>query len=519
MIFNTLRGVFIKIGCFLLLNCSLFLLTTLALPLSKEAPVRNVNVKVALSSELKATGNCAHEILALMRDCNWTFKRRFGIRFQIKKIEYWRYGSSTKTLKTCLDRMKTKVLPGECDIVLGFIPPNLRRNEVLGIANYFQGYLLLRYFQSYESMKFLLLHELCHMFGAVDIEEPGSLMNISKPGLEIDDFTSQVIRLNRLRLFHMEEFPLPDTQVAEVISIFEKRTRLGRREPAVRQNMAFFYLETRNFSAALNECVYLLENYPELKMIHNTIANIYLRQDRFEEASSEYEKALCYYPHSPDIHFNLALAYFKRGLIGEAVSGYRKALDLNPNYPKAHAYLALLYFRQKKIDEAMTECRLALNLCPKYTQALCLYAAIIMEKYNYLSNGDAQYEESARIYSGNSSRNILLQEAKDYCLEALSSNTRSAEAHNILGIINAYQDKSKEAELEFLKALEINPSFIHAHYNLGRLYVHNNRPDKAAYHLKKIIEINTHSGGGLEIIFKIITNQKRYSISLGSQKF
>lgn len=479
-----------------------------------------------MSSELSAMDGIEQEVVRLAGECGRTFKSWFGIRLDIEEIERWREKDGPKTLKESLDRMRAEISPGGCDIVLGVAFPNPARHKACGITDYFHGYILLRYLNSPQAMKRVLLHELCHIFGAVDIDEPGSIMDKTKPGLQIDEFTSRVVNSNRLRSFRGEGFPLTRDRTEEVFSAFKRRAQLGRREPIVNLTLALLHLEQEDFTPALEQCARILEEFPEIKEIYNVIGNVYFRQGHFDEAISGYRNALQFSPDSPELHFNLALACSKKGAIVEAESEYRKAIELNPNYPKAYAYLAHLYLRQRMVDKAIQECHKALSLRPEYSEALYLNAAALIQKGDLSKKVGVGPEKPAGeevvVYAaeenvGRFDEDRWLEEAKVLCEKAISIEPRRAEPHNILGICFVYQGQFREGEEEFLTALKLRPAFIHAHYNLGLLYLKNNLPGKAAFHLKKIIEMAPLSDLGVRILAKVFGDQSPYSIPLEIQ--
>ncbi|MBN1224801.1 MAG: tetratricopeptide repeat protein [Candidatus Aminicenantes bacterium] len=374
-------------------------------------------------------------------------------------------------------------------------------------------------------MKCVLLHELCHMFGAVDLHEPGSIMDIENRGLKFDEFTSKIIALNRQRSFLQDSLPLPDDICEQAIALYEQRANLDLGETDIDMMLASLYMERGQNSLASAACAKLLERNPDMKEIHNYLGNIYLRQGAFEKAIAEYNELIRFYPDSPDVHFNLGLAYSKAGMPDNAEAEYQKAIALNPRYAKAFVYLGHLFLKERRIEQAISMCQAALRLTPDYAEALCVSAAALIHKANF-----EQYEAGLRKKEkGKTGENVengseetaadLFVKAIDKCKRALEIKPGMPEAHNIMGIGYACRGNPKEAEQEFLCALDSDPSFVYAHFNLGILYYSSRQMSKAAYRVTRIMEVNPDSGLVFKILDLIFKRGNAYSIGLDGSDY
>lgn len=83
-----------------------------------------------------------------------------------------------------------------------------------------------------------------------------------------------------------------------------------------------------------------------------------------------------------------------------------------------------------------------------------------------------------------------LYEAKNSTLEVLQRNPSSAEAYNLLGMIQADQQDFAGASESFQKALRLKPSFIKTYNNLGALYMAQKRPDLAEKEFRDALRLN-----------------------------
>ena len=137
------------------------------------------------------------------------FEKRFRIKLNVKNYKPWFSDSSQSSMFALLNDLRAKVKQEESDVVIGITSQYLPEDDVSGVATYLHGYIMLREVQPEFRMRTILIHELCHLFGAIDLDEPGSIMDFKNPGNEFDEFTEKVILLNRDRDFNPYLFPLP----------------------------------------------------------------------------------------------------------------------------------------------------------------------------------------------------------------------------------------------------------------------------------------------------------------------
>jgi hypothetical protein len=85
---------------------------------------------------------------------------------------------------------------------------------------------VLKHLKSRAGIKYVLLHEVLHIFGAIDLETPGSVMSRKAPSFRIDAFTKAIVRINRDRTFLTGEFPLAADRIAQAIDLYASRRAL-----------------------------------------------------------------------------------------------------------------------------------------------------------------------------------------------------------------------------------------------------------------------------------------------------
>ncbi len=482
-----------------------------------ESP-RVISLNIAADLDLRSNPEWKMNVRRLVGECSRVFEGRFGIQFKVEETGYWQPSNSARSIWDSLNDLVENVSRGKSDLVLGVLSDRSRGSIPYGLSSYSHGYVLIKYLNSKELIQAVLLHELCHLFGAIDLEEPGSIMNLENPGFQFDQFTEGVILLNRDRSFHSDSIPWPEKHLAEAISLFEARAALNRGEPEVHRILALLYFKKQEYSLAAAECRKTLEINPERVEVHNIIGNICLGQGEIDEAIEEYTLALKRLSDSPELHFNLGLAYYKKGEVDKAIDRLQHVVELNPRFEKARTGLSYLYLDQGQIDPAIKECQKALQFIPGDAEILSTSAVALVMKYNSIkkemSPGEGNSPEDASPPPSEPTADGLLEKAETYCLEAIRINAGLPEAHNILGVIYAYQDKYGDAEAEFLRALDLKPDFVHAHHNLSFLYFKNEEWEKSAYHMKKIIDIYISSGQGSQILDKMFGHQKNYYMAL-----
>lgn len=492
------------------------LILGLATPaLGQDSTERIVNLKVVADIDFLPIDNWKAETIDIIRDSFSHFRDRFGIQFTIREFDYWKPETTKNVMNHYLDDLRKKVEKGNCDIVLGIISPAKIISGSAAICNSNEGYILTRDIKPRDSFESILVHELCHIFGAIDLKEKGSIMSGRDPGTRFDEFTRQVILCHKHRTFSPSPSPLSKDMLDELISLFKKRSELGFEKPELYSRLAILFLEKKDYDSALHFCAQALKENAEMGEIHTILGNIYSLQDRSRQAVDEYRKALITNPNSADVHCNLGLALAKMGESNEAEAGYKRALKLNPHYARAHANLGNLYLRQGKIEEAISECRAALEICPDVAEPLCTLGAALIGKYEPVAAsptdvGGAEWDPdlSGTIEPGGADK--AFQEAIALCQKALSLKPDLFQAHNVLGIILALQ--KKQAEEEFFRALEIKPDYLEAHYNLALLYYTNGETEKVVQHLRRLLEINPNSGLGHQILARIFQAQKPLSV-------
>ncbi|MGB7294282.1 MAG: tetratricopeptide repeat protein [Candidatus Aminicenantales bacterium] len=498
------------VGCFILI---FLLLNAWGMP-SVDSHVRTVRVKIAYDERVVLSGVRREEIKPLLLSASHVFKKEFSLRFLVKTHESWRPEKSTGSPSSLLSDLRKKVPRGDEELVIGIISPDRLSGNRCGFTSCAYGYILIESLEPRSLMMGILLHELCHVFGAVDLEEPGSIMSTRRADDKFDEFTRQVVLLNRGRTFLEEPYVPDNAELDELIDLHEQRDRTNGQDPGVKFALAGLYLMKNQLEAAAGKCIELLEANPDSLETINLLGSIYNRQGRIDQAISSFRRASELNPALPELHFNLGLAYSKKGDAESAVIEYQRAVQLNSGLAIAQANLGCQYLILGQSDHAIAACRAALRACPDLAEALCTLGAALITKGTSEVSMERPFSFAAAgkiAGSLDEAGGDMVEEAIACCLKALRLKPTLPEPHNVLGLAYEYLGRTEEAEAEYLEALKIRTDFIEARFNLGALYFRNRNLDKAALQLAKIMEANPSSGLGYKILSTVFQQRLKHA--------
>lgn len=202
-------------------------------------PRRTIAVKIVADDTLRKNEVWKVDLFSALRDVSQVFQQVASIKLSIMAYEYWAAGDTSdeapnlrnpKTLAGVLSAFKGHIKDdgrSGCDITIGLVPEGPDKTVNPGIADYLAGIVLVKYLEHKGGIKYVLLHEICHIFGAVDLKIGGSVMSLRNPGFGIDDFTKAIIRVNRQRSFRPGGCPLSIKGVQTAIGLYKNRQSLG----------------------------------------------------------------------------------------------------------------------------------------------------------------------------------------------------------------------------------------------------------------------------------------------------
>jgi hypothetical protein len=236
------------------LFCSIPLLLGLSNPL-KPSAARSVRLKVVADEEFRKKTSWILDVRRWLDSASRFFGKNFGLELKVEDIEPW-FSNNTKgsIYELMADLIKKKDRFGY-DVVLGFTAQPFLGPESSGIASYLNGYVLVQKLRDDSLNKLTVIHELCHLFGAIDLAEDYSIMARSNPQPRCDEFTGQIVRINKDRSFERGVFPLASDGIKAAISLYKQRKSLNRQEVGINVFLALFYVQTKDYDQAIRECL------------------------------------------------------------------------------------------------------------------------------------------------------------------------------------------------------------------------------------------------------------------------
>ena len=490
-------------------------------------------VKIVVDEEFRKKDSWRREARWLIYETSRIFEDNFGIEFQLQCIESWYSPNTLFSMHNLLKDLRQKNSKKDADIILGLTSQYHLKNDLLGVASYLNGFVLLRKINSSFIMRQTLVHEFSHLFGAIDLNEKESVMGNGRIVESFDEFSKSIIFVNKNRRFQPGSFPLPQQRFDEALSLYSQRKKLKLNETDLHVLLALIYLEKGEFDAVSEECEQALQVKLDLPEALNLLGISYVKSGQIDKAIDVYEKMSQIHPDITEVHFNLGIAYMKKGKTTHAELEFKKAVSLNPNYAKAYSNLGHLYLSAGKIDEAIKETRKALKLRPDFPEDHYNLGRVYLLKgdldmavleferaiqfnpdyYKAYSNlasvlsKKGRHEEALRAsqksiainpdyaYAYFNQGNAYLQmgnikEAKKSCLLSISLDPFLPESFNLLGIVLMKEGDPQAGIQACLKALELNPDFLEAHLNLGHHYFSLNLFTKAAAFYENVARID-----------------------------
>jgi len=511
--------------------------------LSSDLPLRTINIKIAADVEFKSRYLWDTKIYDLINACSSRFRRNFGLRLNFKSIEYWKPPEDLNCISDAYNELRRKINTGDCDVVFGIVSSKCIQKPPYGISDYCNGYILVkhiesgedfgvqplggflktqprRYFKYRDEMKLTMLHELCHMFGAVDLDEQGSVMSDTYLGSKIDEFTRKVISSHRHRTFDETHFPLRKSQLETVIELFKDRRDLNRDEPQVMCFLANILLENGDYESAILECEKGLCLNPIQPGLLCLLGRAFRRAGQLDRAVSQYLKALAFQPANSDYHFNLGLAYLDLGMTPLAIKEFRRAIDLNPGCAMFHYNLGVAFAGKNMLDSAIHAFKKAIELKRNYHQAFANLAQSYL-KQGALAEGIATAKAALEInpddpcaYSNLGWAYLLcgsMDKAMRCCQRAVDLEPDLPQPHKFLGVLYTHQNNSEAAIEEFKMAIALSPNYSEAHISLADLLYQNNNISRSIHHYKRAVEIDSAHVGALLSLADIYFFQEYYA--------
>jgi tetratricopeptide (TPR) repeat protein len=264
------------------------------------------------------------------------------------------------------------------------------------------------------------------------------------------------------------EFEMIDTQIAQILGLFEDHTTwVGRQErlaeqpteekiqayirEALPKQMTFlsalslgFMLESPHNIEALDIAIEMGEDINELDFLAKADywrerlfdayfergASAAIDRNDFPQALTDFERAIELNPSNVRVLYNLGYTLYRLGEPHQAIPYFSQAITLDPSHADSYHVRGKVYFALGNLEQAILDFDQAIALKPNS-------AGI------YHDRGWAYYED----------------------------------------------DNPQQAIQDFTKAIELDPSYVDAYRNRGVVYVNSGRPEQAIRDFTKAIEL------------------------------
>jgi len=453
-------------------SVALFILLVLSVSAPLLSQERAVSVKIFVEGEFGSLNDLRSEAQGLLEEVSKEFEELFQIRFTPVDFGEWPSSNGIQSLQSLAEDLNAHMPERSMDIAIVFAAPTNLPQSYSGYSLFRDAVIALEYTGERRTILRTLKHEICHLFGAVHVANPDSIMDYFVRGDRMDSLNAELIKLNRDRRFNLIDYPLNPEHFQEIIEICERiilantisrndRTHLDRVKPGIKGLvdangeqvyigledvhvlMAEIYLESRQFEDALFQARQALVIDPDNFSAKNIQAITFRYQGDFDRAIMEYQDMMLRKPAHPQVLFNMGVAFAEKGDVASALSCYRKALRLNPNFAQAWNNMGETYLGAGNLEAAGRAFEKSVSLNPGYALAHANYGEALFRGSKI---GPAFREAEA----------------------ALALNPGLASAHNLLGNIYQVQNRIEEAEVEYQRAIDCDPGNSQIYFNLGR---------------------------------------------------
>jgi tetratricopeptide (TPR) repeat protein len=270
-------------------------------------------------------------------------------------------------------------------------------------------------------------------------------------------------------------------------------------------------------TAAVEECLRVIELAPQYLDIHLMLGEIYVRQGKIEQAIAKYAI--------------LVDTYLVNGRVDDAIATYRRILQLEPNNLTYRVKLIELLFRQGRTEEVQRERMAAADsymrlgyadrAVQEYEQALLSNPANTQLRLSYANallkagkGGQAVAEYQRVLQADPMNLNALCRfqialatgigtaagmapnvgASRAAALEVLGRLVRSLRAEGL----RSYEALARE----YLQTLELNPANADLRYALGQVYLAAGRQQEALTSFQQIA-----TSPGLEVLARFAAGQ------------
>ena len=275
------------------------------------------------------------------------FDGYFGIRFNLVECQPWEEQCVGRPANESLIEL-FKVEPGDAQLVVGFTVIDVSRwqQAELGVTNNFGRYLLIRESTSpalANRSELIVLHELCHVFGAFHVDDPRSVM---QPAIEfcphqftVTQPTCEVLRLARRMDLQRGVESLDEATLSKITELYRKHRHPAETgEDPVTTGYAFqalLALQKEDWHRAWAMAFEVAQRSPRNLVAHLIIGQAALKLNDPTEAANRFREVIRQKPSQSVGHHGLAVALLLSGDAKSALKSAEEAVRLNPSDAEA----------------------------------------------------------------------------------------------------------------------------------------------------------------------------------------
>ncbi len=453
-----------------------------------DSTLRVVTLRIAHDREFEQNGSL-FKVRRWVEHASKEYEARFGIRFEITEFAHWDSDDRRQSLLGLLSDLRQKIPKAGVDVVLGLTAQDFKDRETrLGTASYQTCYILMSLPRSESLAWKVLAHEMAHLFGAADIDEPGCIMHRGGLGENFNPFSCAVIALHKDRSFAPFEYPLAEDKWERTIALYAARKTLDKNEIDLSPHLCSLYLEKKDYSAIEEECGRIIDLYPQCPELFNFLGIAHSNLGKFDSARQLFESALELDPCCPEIHNNLGINYLRTGRWDDAGRQFVDSIALCPRFAEAYGNLGYVYLQENRLDRAAEECRKALALSPNQAEVLATlgHALVLLDD---LEEAETISKRALALRPGlvGPHNNLsliymkrgLYSETVRLCERALELDPQNRIALNRMGNALHHQGSYEKAVEVFHRLIRSAPDFMSAYLNLSAVYITASRFQQA----------------------------------------
>jgi tetratricopeptide (TPR) repeat protein len=295
---------------------------------SEPYPLRTIEVRIALDSNLENPELWKEKMIVGMADASKIYKEAFNIEWKIKDFIEWRQRGKIDARSSALNVFIREAPIGDADVLLGVIAVDCQgsKNRRVAEAAYFRSVTAFYTQCVPEKMENtvgeVLAHEFGHLFGMFHVGSyMRSIMSPTSYSDKFDEISKQIIKLNRDYNFKAGVSSLSDETITEWAKIFH--------EVKYQKENNILYM------ALVQEGV------------SKTNSRLFIQSEKLLKKATEIE------PEKEKAYYHLGMMYGKAGKFSKSIDAFRQVLDINPLNTKVFSPLISAYMNMKQPDDAI----------------------------------------------------------------------------------------------------------------------------------------------------------------------